>query len=66
LEVWLDRLKILRAAPQRMRVAGLQPGNLLAEKADVFRFPGEPAQAGTNMIAGASTFPRELLKTALR
>jgi hypothetical protein len=47
-------------------VAGLQPGDALTEKIDAFRFPGEPAQAGTNQISSPSTLPRELLKAALR
>ncbi len=47
-------------------VASLQPGIGLVEKLDAFRFPDEPAQAGTNKIPSSSAYPRELLKTALR
>ncbi|HKW30790.1 MAG TPA: hypothetical protein VJT54_15770 [Verrucomicrobiae bacterium] len=50
-------------------MAGLRPGHGLAEKIDAFRFPGEPAQAGTNVqekIFSPSAYPRELLKAALK
>jgi hypothetical protein len=50
-------------------VASLQPGSGLVERLDAFRFSGEPAQPGTNdpqKILSPSSYPRELLKTALR
>jgi hypothetical protein len=50
-------------------VSGLRPGTGLMEKINAFRFPGEPAQAGTNgqpKIPTSSVYPRELLKAALR
>jgi len=47
-------------------VASLQPGSNLVQRIDAFRFPGEPAQAGTNKISSPSVYPRELIKAALR
>jgi hypothetical protein len=49
-------------------LAGLQPGDGLAEKLDGFRFRDEPAQAGANgpqATPSPSAAPRELLKAAL-
>jgi hypothetical protein len=48
-------------------LAGLQPGAGLTNQLAAFRFPGEPARAGTNAEPRLlSTYPRDLLKDALK
>ena len=50
-------------------LAGLKPGEGLAKTLDAFRFPGEPASAGTNnlqKVPSLSACPRELFKSALQ
>jgi hypothetical protein len=67
--LWRSSLDMQRGGKWDAFLSGLQPGGGLVERLDAFRFPGEPAQVGTNVqqkISSPSDYPRELLKTALR
>jgi hypothetical protein len=66
--LWRNSLEADRGREWDAFVANLQPGSQLRAELDAFRFTGEPLPMETNgqeKVASPSTFPRELLKTAL-